>query len=677
MAFKSKHSPESPELSAGGQNYINVSDINSENTGARPPENVQGAAEHTPLRCVCHALGVIGATLTFIRNFIANTVMLLILVCIVSFWYLGSEIQDNAKSLFSSMEPQPVHSPVLYMPLRGYVSEMPSSGNDMDLFSMSLKQRLTGIITHEIITIERTLHEAGMDDEIEEVLINIDGMGSISQEKALRIATAMDDFLDAATEEHPKTITVIGTNFSHSAYLIASHANRIIMDPMGTPGIRGITFASLYFRDLLNRLKVQPYIFRAGEYKSAVEPFLRQDMSSEIKDEYTQLALALWQQYYDAVAEGRSALAGGNDKLLPDSVTWLKMLSEAGGSESTLALKMGLVDEVKPLEDVHLENVERCGSVPNNPYVPQYVNYLNYAAGHELLGDEPYQENQVVVLYGLGEITDYSESRGGFTPDNLVPLIREAAGDDEIKAIVLYLNSGGGSVIASEKIRRALEHFKAQGKKLVVSMNGTAASGAYWIACMADKIIASPGTITGSIGVFGMSFGLYGLLNELGVNQDGISTHELADVAIARPLNPVQHQQIELNVESTYKNFVDLVCRERQLPRENYKNFAEGRVFLADKALELGLIDEIGTYDDALNAAMELAEIDPDDTQILQWVPDEEFGLSSFREVLLNGSAAILPESAATALKTMLGRGNTPAAQPELMAISPLKAPEF
>lgn len=664
------------DRSAPEQNYISTADISGETPQSTAPAS--GKREHTPLHCVCHALGCIGATLTFIRNFIANAVMLLILALIAGAWYLGSTMEDGAKSLLlGGREELPeIHSPVLYMPLRGYVSEMPSAISDMGRFSADLKEKLTGIVTHELITIEKTLREAALDDEIEEVLINTDGMGAISQDKALRITAAMDEFREASTEEHPKTITAIGTQFSHSAYLIASHASRIVLDPMGSAGIRGMTFSSLYFRDLLARFKVQPYIFRAGEFKSAVEPFLRQDMSSEVRAEYTELAAALWQQYYEAVAAGRSALAGGSDKLLPDSKTWLEMLAEAGGSESALDLRMGLVDELRPLEEVHLDNVKRCGSAPGSDNVPNYIHYLRYAQQHDL--SEPDQENKVAVLYGLGEITDYSESRGGFTPDNLVPLIREAAEDDEVKAMVLYLNSGGGSVIASEKIRRSLTHFKEKGKKLVVSMNGTAASGAYWIASTADKILATPATITGSIGVFGISFGVYGLLNEYGVSQDGISTHDLADVAVARPLNPVQHQQVQLTVESTYKKFVDLVCRERGLDPEDYKKFAEGRVFLAGRALELGLIDAIGTYEDALDAAVELAELDRDATEIVQWVPEDNFGLSSFREVLLKGSSAFLPAGAAAAVADLLESSRSTAApQPELMAVSPVKAPEF
>ena len=288
--------------------------------------------------------------------------------------------------------------------------------------------------------------------------------------------------------------------------------------------------------------------------------------------------------------------------------------------------------------------------------------------------------NTVAVIYGIGEITDYPERPTDFAYDNIAPQIEEAMMNDNIAAVVLYLNSPGGSVIASEKIRRSLEALqKYTVKPIIVSMNGTAASGAYWIGSQAEKIFATQSTITGSIGVFGLSFGAHRLLNKYGAYQDGVATNELAQAPIAKEMPYSQQMMYNLAVEKTYKDFVELVAKNRGLKANTYEIFAEGQIFLAEEAQTLGLVDEVGNLSDAIAYAAKQAGIDPNRLRVRHMSPESPNELGGFESLLFGLCNAYLPPEFTEAMLKL--RQNTKLLKKDgsnnLMAISPITDPKL
>ena len=288
--------------------------------------------------------------------------------------------------------------------------------------------------------------------------------------------------------------------------------------------------------------------------------------------------------------------------------------------------------------------------------------------------------NTVAVIYGIGEITDYPERPSDFAYDNIAPQIEEAMMNDNIAAVVLYLNSPGGSVIASEKIRRSLEALqKYTVKPIIVSMNGTAASGAYWIGSQAEKIFATQSTITGSIGVFGLSFGAHRLLNKYGAYQDGVATNELAQAPIAKEMPYSQQMMYNLAVEKTYKDFVELVAKNRGLKANTYEIFAEGQIFLAEEAQTLGLVDEVGNLSDAIAYAAKQAGIDPNRLRVRHMSPASQNELGGFESLLFGLSNAYLPPEFTEAMLKL--RQNSKMLKKDgsnnLMAISPITDPKL
>lgn len=286
---------------------------------------------------------------------------------------------------------------------------------------------------------------------------------------------------------------------------------------------------------------------------------------------------------------------------------------------------------------------------------------------------------RVAVIYGIGEIMDVGERPTDFTPDNIIPLIEQAQNDSNVNAVVLYLNSPGGSVTASERIRRALETFQKHSlKPLIVSMNGTAASGAYWIASQAEKIYATPTTITGSIGVFGIGFGAHRLLNRYGAYQDGVVTNELALTAIAREMPYSQQAMLNMSVEDTYKTFIELVARNRGIKPNDYEIYAEGQIFLADDALSIGLVDAVGNLSDAISYAASQARIRPDGIEIDHIAPGSGSGMGAFDSIMFGAAQAWLPDEVTYSLVKMRQISRmTRAERPQMMAISPVTSPEL
>ncbi|MBO6258615.1 MAG: signal peptide peptidase SppA [Succinivibrio sp.] len=658
-------------LQQNSTSRLNTQQQNNYNYGKERHNQSSPDSEHTFLRCLCKGLAVIGGTISIISNLTACLMLILFIVLfsVISSFFEDSEISSTSSLLSSS--PQVEKAPVMYLPLSGEISEIPYSQSEIGYIRKQINEKLGGGQAHEITAIERALNLAAGDDGIKEVLINLEDLNGISVSVAERIGKAMDKFRSSSKN---KRITVVSLSYSQNSYIIATHASWVVLDPLGEVGISGIGLNNLYFKDLLKRYNVEPYVFKAGDFKSAVEPFTRSSMSPQVKQEYEQIAASLWQVYNKKIA-GRQVVFDKPDQILPSATEYVKQLESLDGDESALALKNKLVDEVKPVTDVMFDFAKLYGTEQNSIY-PRTIDYRDYLKNFDNVVF--HSSNKVAVVYGIGEITDESESPLDFTPQNIVPLLEKICVNDEIKSVVFYINSPGGSVVASEKIRRALDKVRSHGKKVVIYMNDMAASGAYMISTAGDYLMATDSTITGSIGVFAISPRFDGLLNEQGVNEDGVATHEFAESFIAKEMTDNTANLVQSSINGTYKRFVALVCKARNLDQKDYYNFAEGRIFMAKDALDKGLIDRIGSYDEAITKAEELANLKEDETEVIPLLPEDEQTIPMLQRLILRGSYSFLPaEIVKGELDFFLKSVRKPQHRPEVMAIIPLKTPKL
>lgn len=643
-------------------------DFQNPNNQITPPK-----PRHQICKFLLKVFCFIGAALTFIRNFISNAILLAL--CLVV--WLAIEFADNVKDLPQTMiQGQTQNLPaqkdaLIYMPLAGVISEMPFSESEIDILSREINQSLSGTDYHSIDGIEKALKAASSDPEIRGLLINLDNMGPISMAMAERIGKALDAFQTSRKGEK-KQVVVFASNYNQTRYIIASHANEIVLDPLGKIEFKGIGLNTLYYKDLFERFKITPYIFRAGEFKSAVEPFVRNDMSSVVKDEYQHIADQIWQEYLHKI---RQRIGSGDliDNLLKNPQTYIDTLKQEDGNFASLALKLKLCDSVESFEQLQLRLSKDYGLKDNSLYTPKSISYNDYLKLYVKQAPSLETEAKLACIYGIGDIVDTPTETSDFSPKNLVPLLDKIALDDNIKGVLFYINSGGGSVVGSEKISRALIRVKNAGKKIVVSFNGVGASGAYWIASHADKIVATDETITGSIGVFGMSFGFDKLLNEYGVSQDGVVTHEFANTNIAKPMSDYEIALNTASVNGIYKKFINLVTQNRpQLKDLDYKSYAEGKVFIAKEAT--GLIDEIGDKNHAYKLLNDLlANQNGELLPLVNMVPSKDENLSFLQGLFFKNFSSYLPDELTKVLLDLANKSKSKLDNPSLMAISPLK----
>ncbi|WP_277297058.1 signal peptide peptidase SppA [Succinatimonas hippei] len=627
------------------------------------------ATKHTSwCRGFFKVLSFIGAALTFIRNFISNLVMIAIIALIVIAYNLAGTIKEKAVIIASSQEEITTveqSAQILYLPLKGVISESPLASDDFSNLQRRINEQLTGSVTHELIAIEKALNFAAEDNNLKLIILDLNDLSPMSLAVAKRIGNAVDKVRNAGKE-----VTALAYSYSQSAFAIAAHCDKILLDPMGQVNLRGIGMSSLYYKDLLNTLKVTPYIFKAGHFKSAVEPYTRNDMSPDVKAEYANLAANLWDEYIKEL-NVRKVLS--RTIVLPDADKYVKELELYKGDTALMQLENNLVDELISREDYLLSLCKDYGTDKSDTTLPNMINYRKYLALKST--PEKLKDKRIAVIYGIGQISGFSNDVYAFTPDNILPLLNEVRNDDKIKAVVMYINSPGGAVKASEEIRRELMRLKELGKKVIVSMNGTAASGGYWVASAADQIIADSSTLTGSIGVFSLALGAHDLLNHVGVYQDGVATHEFADASIANPLSENTKETMRLSVEHTYDTFINLVAKSRRLSPANYISYAEGQVFLGDEAQNLGLIDDLGSLNDALNTAAKLIDSTLDDVSVLHLAPQGEKSISPLELFIMNKAEGIIPNELLKgfidlAVKSHEGSENNA----QYIALSPIKA---
>ena len=456
----------------------------------------------------------------------------------------------------------------------------------------------------------KVLENAQKDRRIKALVLDLQGLRGGGLDKLRTVADAIDEF---KTSEKP--VYAIGDYFSQDQYYLAAHADHIYLNPMGGLMFEGYGRYGMYFKDMLEKLKVTTHIFRVGTYKSAVEPIMRNDMSEDAKRAEKQWLDGYWAQYKADVAKARGIDEANFDETLQGL---LDKFEAAGGDFAQYALEYNWVDALKTREEVRQELVELVGKDENQ----LGINYTAFNTYLKVVNPPmPVVNNdidKVAIVVAKGTILDGNQKAGTVGGDSTAKLLRKARFDDNVKAVVLQIDSPGGSAFASEIIRQEVLELQRAGKPVIASMSTYAASGGYWIAASADRIIASPSTITGSIGVFGMFMTYENSLDYLGIHSDGVGSTELTGFSAARPLAPEFGQILQRNVENTYGNFLSLVSNARNMPVEEVDKVAQGRVWIGSDAIDLGLVDQLGTLDDAVTAAAEMAGLENFDTFYVQ-----------------------------------------------------------
>ncbi len=477
---------------------------------------------------------------------------------------------------------------------------------------------------------------AADDDRIKALALDLSSLAGSSLPLYDSVGKALTNFKATG-----KPVYAFGSGYSQSQYYLASFADKIYIDETSIQALGGVFMQGfgaypLYMKSALDKLQVTMHVIRAGVYKDAGEVFVRDDMSDFSRESSQELVDALWDSYLTTVSKHRDI---SKEDILGYINNYDTLLLEQESNPARLAVQSGLVDDLISRK-AWREEMQGLSGVSGDSY--KHIDYRSYlsATRPPIPVQNPATE-KVAVIVAKGTILDGDQPAGEIGGDSLARLIRQARNTDSIKAIVLRIDSPGGSSSASELIRSELAETQASGKPVVASMGGYAASGGYWIASTANKIFSQETTVTGSIGVFATFPTFERSLEYLGLNSDGVGTTALSGSFNAfSEINPIFERTLQSSVNHTYQKFLSLVSEGRGLSIEEADAIAQGRVWTGDRALEHGLVDAIGDLDDAIESAAMLADIDGYDVIYM------EKELSPREQVLrqiMESSIALLP----------------------------------
>lgn len=443
------------------------------------------------------------------------------------------------------------------------------------------------------------------DPRIEAVVLDLGGFAGSGLSKLEQVADAIIDFRSSG-----KPLVATASVYSQGAYYLAAHADDIYLHPDGFFLPSGFDMYSSYYKNAIDKLQIDWNIFRVGTHKSAVEPFEREDMSPEDRESRQRLLDQLWANYERQIVVAREL----DDGALNDfTQNLLEHLQEHDNDIAETAQALGFVDELVTDGELRERLIAMVGE--NDAYEGGYnaVGLTDYLDQKRLLSGSPRKEENVAVVVAAGQIVNGVQPPGTIGGESTARLLRRARNDDSVKAVVLRVDSPGGSSFASEQIRNEIEALRADGKPVVASMGSLAASGGYWISMAADRIYARETTITGSIGIFGMFPTFERSLSELGITTDGVGTTRWAGQFRAdRTMSEDARQLVQTLVNDGYDDFISKVAEDRGIEKDAVDAIAQGQVWTGADALENGLIDDIGSLDDAVLAAAELAGLDAD-----------------------------------------------------------------
>jgi len=446
------------------------------------------------------------------------------------------------------------------------------------------------------------LRIAKTDPKIKAVYLDVDEVYGAGMSKLRDLRAAILDFRKSG-----KKVVAYGDAYRQGPYYLAAQADEVYLHPQGLLLIEGFGRYRPYYKEGLDKFGIDVHVFRVGEYKSAVEPYLRSDMSKETKESLLDVYGDLWRDWLAEVAESR--------RLKPEDLTAFveglpERLHAAGGDLARAALEAKLVDRLAPRDVVRKRLIELVGEDKEKKSFRQ-VGYETYLAAHARDREPGGRGPKVAVVMAVGEILDGSQPPGTIGGDSTAALVRKARQDDETKAVVLRVDSPGGSAFASEIIRRECELTREAGKPVVVSMGSVAASGGYWISTASDEIWSSPDTITGSIGIFAVFPTIdKPLAKYLGIHLDGVGTTRFSDALRPdRPLDPAVGAMLQEVIDKGYEDFLARVAQARKMTREQVDRIARGRIWSGEHAKRLGLVDQLGSLSQAIESAAARAKL--------------------------------------------------------------------
>ena len=522
----------------------------------------------------------IGTVITKTRNFVLNTLFVIILIAIIA-------------SFFTSSGSAPVPDKgALVIDPRGILVEERTFSNPLD----NLWNFNYDILEAELGEITRAIELAENDSQIEMIILDLEGLGNISLAQGDRIIEALLQFKNSE-----KKIASYANSYLQSHYYVSSVADELYLNPMGSLVIDGFGGSNLYFKDFLDRYGFEAHVYRVGDYKEAVEPFIRNDMSEESKEVNMRMLDKLWAGFSEKIEKHRKLESGSINRY---GVGFAEELKKTKGDFARAAIENNLVDELLTWDQARVRFGDRVGFQED-----ESINRIDYQS--YLLSQGPdisFSSDKVAVINIQGPIFLGSEGMGATSADTAIQLIREARRSEEVVAIVVRVDSPGGSAFASEMIRLELELAQIDGIPVVASFASVAASGGYWLSATSDYIFAEPNTVTGSIGVFSVLFTAEKAASNIGIQTDGVATTPFSQVDPFTKPNPQLSEALQLSVEHGYNQFVELVARGRGLERDLVEPIAQGKVWLGTEAVENGLANDLGSLPEALNKAAQLAQ---------------------------------------------------------------------
>lgn len=472
------------------------------------------------------------------------------------------------------------------------------------------------------------------DDRVELLVLQLQGLHNAGLSKLQDVGKALVDFKSSG-----KKIIALGDQYTQDQYYLASYADDVWLNPQGFMILDGYGRYKMYFKSALEKLAINQHIFRVGTFKSAVEPFLRDDMSDAAKEANKLWLNDLWAQYKQDVANQRGFKISNFDESIDALLT---KFSQSDSSFAQYALANQWVDELKTREQMRSQLIDLVGKNEKGTSYNQigFKDYLAASSPNKAFKDN--NADKVAVIVAKGTILNGTQKPGTIGGDSTAKLLRKARMNKNVKAVVLRVDSPGGSAFASEVIRQEIELIKAAGKPVIASMGSYAASGGYWISAPADKIFAAPSTITGSIGIFGMMMTFENSLSKLGIHTDGVGTTDIAGFGPTQPLTEGMSKLFQLSINKGYQDFISLVASNRDMTLEQVDAIAQGRVWSGIKAKELGLVDELGNLTDAVVAAADLAQLEQYDTLLIEKEPSSH---NKYLEMLVGNASSLLSVS--------------------------------
>lgn len=570
--------------------------------------------------------GFLWRMLDFSRRLVVNLLFLAIAIVVVIVW-----LHDGRRALAGKT--------VLVLDIKGPIVEQYTGAASEAILAQALLERERETQLRDVLTV---LDAAAEDPNISRVLLMLEDFEGAGLATLREVAAAVRRVQAAG-----KQVVAWGSSFDQRQYYLAAHADELYLHPHGLVLLRGFGGYRNYYRDALDRLGISVNVFKVGKYKSFAEPFTQTGPSPEAREDEQRLLNDLWHQYTAALEAARKLPAGSIERLIEELP---QRFAAVAGDPAQLALQEKLVDGLKTRDELRALLIER-GALDREHKTFRQISFGDYLS----LQPGPGRGDVIGVVVAAGDIINGEAPQGMIGGRSTAELVRRARESERVKAVVLRVDSPGGSAFGSELIRRELELTQQAGKPVIVSFGDVAASGGYWISMAADEVIADPTTITGSIGVFALLPSADRAMEKLSLHIEGVTTTWLSGAPDPRrPLDPRVGQLIQTGVEHAYGRFVQLAAAARKTTPQHINEVAQGRVWTGREAKEQQLVDRLGTYVDALRTAAARAKLG-DDYRVV-YVEREPRGLDRLLALLVGESARVLQAHFGVNLTELIGR---------------------